>query len=121
MSTKRTLDNFFQPTTTKRARIDEPAIDQIESGQPPSQHITYPFPISNFPTAIEQILDSDVPASPGREINDQPHLDLLYFQPFIPKSIEDAVFQFLRRELFFYRVRYKIKRGSIETDINTPR
>jgi len=45
----------------------------------------------------------------------------LYFQPYIPKEIEKALFEFLRQELFFYRVKYKIKRGPVETDINTPR
>jgi alkylated DNA repair dioxygenase AlkB len=57
----------------------------------------------------------------GKEINDQPHLDLLYFQPFIPKSIERDLFNFLRSELFFYRVKYTIKRLGKETLINTPR
>jgi alkylated DNA repair dioxygenase AlkB len=45
----------------------------------------------------------------------------LYFQPFIPKSIERELFHFLRSELFFYRVRYTIKRFGKETVINTPR
>ena len=121
MATKRTLDNFFQPATTKKARVDKLVVDQTESDQPSSKHPTYPFPVPHLPPALEQILDSDIPASSGREINNQSHLDLLYFQPFIPKSIEDAVFGFLRKELFYYRVKYKIKRGSVATDINTPR
>jgi alkylated DNA repair dioxygenase AlkB len=54
-------------------------------------------------------------------INDQLDLDLLYFQPYVAKDIEKEIFQFLRQELFFYRVKYTIKRGPIETQINTPR
>lgn len=54
-------------------------------------------------------------------INDQLDLDLLYFQPYIPKDIEKDVFRFLRQNLFFYRVKYNIKRGAFETQINTPR
>ena len=57
----------------------------------------------------------------GKAINDQLDLDLLYFQPYIPKDIERDLFKFLRQELFFYRVKYKIKRGPVETQINTPR
>ena len=48
-------------------------------------------------------------------------LDLLYFKPYIPKSISRELFEFLRSELFFYRVKYTIKRGPTETLINTPR
>ena len=54
-------------------------------------------------------------------INDQLDLDLLYFQPYIPKDIERDLFKFLRQNLFFYHVKYKIKRGPVETQINTPR
>jgi len=57
----------------------------------------------------------------GKEINDQPDLDLLYFQPFIPRSIQRDLFEFLRSELFFYRVRYTIKRFGKENVTNTPR
>ena len=62
-----------------------------------------------------------MPSTIGREIKDQAHLDLLYFEPFIPKYLERQVFLFLRSELPFYRVEYKIKRGGIETQIRTPR
>lgn len=54
-------------------------------------------------------------------MNDQLDLDLLYFQPYIPKYLEREVFQFLRSQLPFYRVEYKIKRYGVETDIRTPR
>lgn len=58
---------------------------------------------------------------PGRAINDQPDLDLLYFEPYIPSYLARDVFHFLRGSLPFYRVKYTIKRGSVETNINTPR
>lgn len=64
---------------------------------------------------------SSFPCRVGREINDQPDLDLLYFEPYVPVSIARLLFEFLRSELPFYRVEYKIKRGGIETDIRTPR
>lgn len=118
MSKKRTLDSFFQPSSPKRARIvngnAEPKVTQT------SDHPTYPHAVPHFPSYITNAL-SGVPAVDGKEINDQPDLDLLYFRPYIPRSIERDLFEFLRQELFFYRVQYKIKRGPIETQINTPR
>lgn len=48
-------------------------------------------------------------------------LDIVYHKPYIPSTVSSGIFEFLRRELFFYRVQYKIKRGGIETNINTPR
>ena len=121
---KRKLDSFFTPKTANKApRIDAP-VDKPES-EPmatteASRHPTYPFPVPFIPQDLIESLNR-VPASDAREIKDQPNLDLLYFQPFIPKSCEHRLFEFLRKELFFYRVKYKIKRGSLETDINTPR
>lgn len=54
-------------------------------------------------------------------MNDQPDLDLLYFEPYIPDYMSKDLFNFLRAELPFYRVQYSIKRGGIETQIRTPR
>ena len=121
MSKKRALDSFFTPASQKKARITPTkSSPESSSQQPTSIHVAYPHSIPHFPTYLEEAL-SEVPASEGKEIKNQPDLDLLYFQPYIPASIEKELFEFLRRELFFYRVKYKIKRGSIETDINTPR
>ena len=122
---KRTLDGFFHISSPSRKRARReletptPKGPSVSGGQS-SNHATYPYPIPHFPLHIAEAL-SNVPATEGKEINDQPDLDLVYFQPYIPKSIERDLFEFLRQELFFYRVQYKIRRGSVETQINTPR
>ena len=112
MSKKRTLDNFFKPPEAKKPRL--------ASTDNASDHETYPIPIPQLPPTIIERLGF-APADEGRHINDQPDLDLVYYQPYIPKDIERDLFNFLRRELFFYRVQYKIKRGPVETQISTPR
>ena len=85
-----------------------------------SRHFTYPFHIPQLPSSISVELTS-LPSTVGRAINDQDDLDLLYFEPYIPKYLEQEIFQFLRKELPFYKVEYKIKRYGVETDIRTPR
>ena len=80
----------------------------------------YPHPIKNLPSSLSKEISS-LPCRVGREIHDQPDLDLLYFEPYIPSSISRPLFEFLRSELPFYRVEYRIKRGGIETQIRTPR
>ena len=91
------------------------------SPPPPSTHATYPFSVPPLPSSIASALSNSVPAHKGKSLIHLPDLDLLYFQPFIPTSTAPALFEFLRTSLFFYRVKYKIKRGNVETDINTPR
>jgi alkylated DNA repair dioxygenase AlkB len=61
------------------------------------------------------------PSEEGKVINDRPDLDLVYYQPYLAPDIAGVVFEFLRQELFFYRVQYKIKRGGAELNVNTPR
>jgi hypothetical protein len=121
MSKKRTLDSFFQPVSSKKPRAEPPSTTAVDySSLPQSNHPTYPFPVPHLPPHIESAL-SEVPASEAKEIDNQPSLDLLYFQPFIPQPVERDLFHFLRDTLFFYRVQYPIKRGSVETIVNTPR
>lgn len=125
MSKKRPLDNFFTPISQKKVRLNaEPApseVDPVErSSTEFSNHKTYPFPVPHLPPYIIEQLNQ-VPASQGKHINDQPDLELVYFQPYIPPTIERALFEFLRKTLFFYRVQYTIKRYGLETHINTPR
>jgi hypothetical protein len=123
----RTLDSFFTSTAAeKKQRTADPEITQpLESPAVDrqalfSRHQQYPFALPNLPSDIREAINF-VPAQDARAINNQPDLDLLYFQPFIPKEIVRDLFQFLRNELFFYRVKYNIKRGPVETQINTPR
>ncbi|KAG4294733.1 hypothetical protein FPRO06_01318 [Fusarium proliferatum] len=122
MSRKRTLDAFFSPTL-KKPKTETGAItssDVISEDTTYSEHQFYPHPIKNLPASLSKEL-STLPDQPGREINDHPDLDLLYFEPFISGSVSRRLFEFLRSELPFYRVEYKIKRGGIETQIRTPR
>ncbi|EXJ88407.1 hypothetical protein A1O1_05337 [Capronia coronata CBS 617.96] len=134
---KRTLDTFFS-STPKKARVvglsPLPSLEttndrkygienEVEATSVPmktTNHPTYPWPIPHLPRHIAEEMELLVTAQ-GTEMRDQPDLDLLYFQPFIPKSIARDLFEFLRSELFFYRVSYTIKRFGKETVINTPR
>jgi alkylated DNA repair dioxygenase AlkB len=119
---KRTLDGFFKAPPGKKARVDgQPSPNQEDqSSTAATAHPTYPWSIPHLPPHIASGIESLVTAS-GKEIKDQPHLDLIYFQPFIPKVIEHDVFDFLRSELFFYRVKYTIQRFGKQTEVNTPR
>lgn len=134
---KRTLDTFFS-STPKKPRVNAPTplpnleatsedTPNIEDDQGSTSipaegtsHPTYPWAIPYLPAHISEEMELLVTAQ-GREMRNQPQLDLLYFQPFIPKSIARDFFEFLRSQLFFYRVRYTIKRYGKETVINTPR
>ncbi|CAI7666932.1 unnamed protein product [Penicillium viridicatum] len=131
---KRTLDAFFKPSTTTPKRpktepiesniaIPAPKLNNIpiEDTKPPNQHPSYPIPIAQLPSHIEVGLEHATPATAPREIKNQPHLDLLHFQPYIPRATANELFKFLRRELPFYRVQYTARRGDIEMQINTPR
>ncbi|KAL2066464.1 hypothetical protein VTL71DRAFT_2535 [Oculimacula yallundae] len=125
-SKKRTIEAFFKPPP-KKVKISESNEPSTETQEPLveeqieySNHPTYPFPIPNFSPSITTNLTS-FPSTIGKAINDQPDLDLVYYQPYIPKYLERQIFEFLRSQLPFYRVRYMIKRGNVETEINTPR
>lgn len=129
MPQKRGLENYFSLTSQKKKTRtvveNSPLISATESPNSQSSsshHLTYPFPIPYLPSSISSQLSSSVPAcGDGKEMKDAPDLDLLYFHPFIPKNLGRSLFDFLRQELFFYRVKYKIKRGGIDTVVNTPR
>ena len=132
MSVKRsrTLDAFFSPPASKKARTEDsqtaPTSTANKDETSPSRltkHPTYPFALPQLPTEINDLLNF-APASEGRVIRDQsnlPDLDVVCYEPYVPKDIQRDLFEFLRRELFFYRVKYTIKRGPTETQINTPR
>ncbi|KAH8732690.1 DNA repair family protein [Phaeosphaeriaceae sp. PMI808] len=106
------LDTFFKPTAPKKPKY--------ETGSNKSTHKAYPFAIPHLPdTFLEQL--GFAPTDEGKIMNDQPDLNLVYYQPYIPPSIVAGMFDFLRQELPFYRVQYKVNRGGIQTLINTPR
>ncbi|PWY79332.1 DNA repair family protein [Aspergillus heteromorphus CBS 117.55] len=86
-----------------------------------AHHPNYPIPIRDLPPTISQLLANLSRTTPPKAITDKPHLDLLYFQPFLPSSLARDLFRFLRSELPFYRVKYTIRRGPAETSIVTPR
>ncbi|KAK8168446.1 hypothetical protein IWX90DRAFT_109804 [Phyllosticta citrichinensis] len=148
--TKRTLDAFFQPVAQKKSKVDEsehttttgppsttPSSDNTKCQRlgvspppqlpnalspPPSTHPTYPHPIAALPCSLISALATATPSSPARAINNGPALDLLYFEPFIPRRAADDLFRHLRASLPFYRVRYTINRGgSGPVDVTTPR
>ncbi|KAJ4288151.1 hypothetical protein N0V90_012168, partial [Kalmusia sp. IMI 367209] len=106
------LDSFFKPATPKKPKY--------ETSSNTSTHPSYPHPIPHLPIEFQEQL-AFAPAEEGKLIKDQLDLDLVYYQPYIPSSIAAGVFEFLRQELPFYRVQYNIKRGPVETQINTPR
>lgn len=135
---KRTLDAYLKParppatdasSSKKLKETVQPAPGDIKEDisdedsakpQPPDTHPSYPFAITALQPHISAALKTGAPSRP-KEIRNQPHLDLLYYEPFIPLPTADDYFKFLRRELPFYRVKYTIKRGPTETLINTPR
>ena len=117
---KRKLDSFFTPATKKARPGLATAISPSPTSNRKSSHGTYPWNVPHLPSHIAEEIELQVTAT-GKSINNQPHLNLLYFQPFVPHSIERALFNFLRSELFFYRVKYTITRYGKATLINTPR
>ncbi|KAI0176661.1 DNA repair family protein-like protein [Pestalotiopsis sp. NC0098] len=102
---------------SKGDQVEDPGGDEVVEY---SKHPTYPFPIAHLPTSLASELPS-LPSSIGKPMTDQPDLDLLYFEPYLPRSSARELFEFLRSSLPFYRVEYDIKRGGISTHIRTPR
>ena len=118
---KRTLDGFFAPKPKKpRLEPSERPVSPPPTSTKRSHHSTYPWSILHLPPHVADKIRLQVTAQ-GKRIDNQPHLDLLYFQPFVPKTVERDLFNFLRSELFFYRVVYTINKFGKETVINTPR
>jgi alkylated DNA repair dioxygenase AlkB len=127
---KRTLDAFFKPPP-KRTKPD--TNDDLENTTPqsPDTHPTYPHPISKLPAHLEKAIQETGTASKpnpetkdqlkGKPMNNQPDLDCIYFQPFLPRRTADEIFRILRAELPFYRVVYFAKRGGTDVEIKTPR
>ncbi|KAJ1331557.1 DNA oxidative demethylase [Microdochium nivale] len=142
---KRTIDAFFGSPASKRTKpaiiassTTKPAASNEHTTAGPdgssnqairngalestgfSRHYTYPFPIANLPRPISSEVSS-LPSSLERIINNEPDLDLVYYEPYIPRSTARDLFRHLRSSLPFYRVEYDIQRGGISTHIRTPR
>jgi hypothetical protein len=100
----RTLENFFVSPPPKKRLTEATADDANLQNQARSKHSTYPFALADLPCGLQEILNF-VPSSEGQKINDKPDLDLVYYQPYIPKGADKELFEFLRSELFFYRVK----------------
>ncbi|KAI9036441.1 alpha-ketoglutarate-dependent dioxygenase AlkB family protein [Aspergillus affinis] len=109
------IQSFFQPVS-KKPKIDNSEPEELTR----SNHATYPFPIADLPSRISNPLNDHQPR-PSQSITNHPDLNLLYFQPLLLSSVARDLFHFLRAELPFYRVQYTIRRGGIDTQINTPR
>jgi alkylated DNA repair dioxygenase AlkB len=124
--TRKYLGNYLSAVVMKRGALESflkpsaPKKPKYEASLHKSTHASYPFAIPYLPKPFAEQL-SFAPAEEGKAINDRLDLDLVYYQPYIPSSIAPGMFEFLRAELPFYRVQYTIKRGAIETPINTPR
>ncbi|OJJ77268.1 hypothetical protein ASPBRDRAFT_232633 [Aspergillus brasiliensis CBS 101740] len=121
------ISTFFQPLPSKKLKPSATTTAESSSSSSTTvlptytHHPSYPIPIRDPPSTIAAPLLSNPAPQPPKSIANHPHLDLLYFQPFLPTSLARELFQFLRNELPFYRVRYTIRRGGKETNINTPR
>ncbi|KAL8670753.1 MAG: hypothetical protein Q9168_004732 [Polycauliona sp. 1 TL-2023] len=118
---KRALTEFFTPALPKKPKTCSTSdLTGSNPDHPHTSHATYPFAIPHLPAYLLNSV-SEAPSTEGQRINDQPDLDILYFQPFFSRNTASDLFDFLRGNLFFYRVQYGIKRGGVETQINTPR
>lgn len=106
------LDAFFKAAAPKRPKY--------EASSKASHHVAYPFPIPHLPSPLMEQLGF-APEDEGKVMNDQVHLDMVYYQPYIPSSVSLGIFDFLRQELPYYRVQYTITRFGTPTQINTPR
>jgi hypothetical protein len=97
------------------APTDLPAL-----ASPPHTHANYPFPIPQLPFILADAI-SAAPIKLPKLLNHLPHLDLLTYEPYLGAKESREYGEFLRRELPFYRVEYKLTRFGKPTDIRTPR
>ena len=127
MPKRKAIDAFFKPAAPKKpnvsalpSRTEAPVPDAPPSDASPATHATYPFAQPHLPPHLLDGL-ARIPTRDGAPVADRPDLDLLSFAPLIPRAPADALFAWLRRALFFYRVTYSIQRGPTRTEIRTPR
>lgn len=118
---KRSIASYFAPDSSKRPRIS------TASKLTPSTHASYPFSISCLPVELELASrKKKKEEDSGEEIepvymNEDGGLEMLYYHPFLNSTVSKELFLFLRKELPFYRVEYKINRSGVETLVKTPR
>lgn len=116
---KRTLDAYLVPkpvpttetsSSSKRLKETMTTIETTTAHNSPNEesgtiqveaHSSYPFPIIAIDVDLYTALKEATPDKTPKAINNQPNLDLLYYEPFIPKSAADEYFKFLRRGLLF--------------------
>jgi alkylated DNA repair dioxygenase AlkB len=116
MSKRGALDTFFKPTAPKKPKY--------EASTEKTSHASYPFAVPCLPSSFIEQLATCPTVADGTSIDNDPKypdLDLVIHRPYIPSSISGGMFEFLRQELFFYRVVYQITRGGINATVNTPR
>lgn len=119
---KRSIASYFIPTPSKKPQISTPS--KLAS----STHISYPFPIPGFPGEFELTSrkrknedEEDKGEIEPARMDEGDDLEILYYHPFLNSAIARELFLFLRKELPFYRVEYKINRNGVETLVKTPR
>ncbi|KAH0612083.1 uncharacterized protein H6S33_010135 [Morchella sextelata] len=72
--------------------------------------------------ASEPVTDkTDTQEIPPTPITNKQDLSILHYHPFLHALLAKELFLFLRKELPFYRVEYKINRAGVETNVKTPR
>lgn len=98
----------------------DPGSNNATAPRPTDTHAHYPFPIPRLNSPLSRAISAS-PIKEPKFLNHLPHLDLLSFEPYIGTKDAREYGEFLRRELPFYRVEYKLTRFGKETDIKTPR
>lgn len=119
---KRSIASYFIPASSKKPQLS------TSSKIAPSTHISYPFPIPSFPGEFEltsrKRKDKDEESKDEIEpvhMDESDDIEMLYYHPFLNSAVAKELFLFLRKELPFYRVEYKINRNGVETLVRTPR
>jgi hypothetical protein len=117
--------NVDESTKSGDAKEEEdpilaPTPDRADTQLPKETHQNYPIPIPHLSSTLSHAISAS-PVKEPKILNHLPHLDLLTFEPYIGSKDAREYGEFLRRELPFYRVEYKLTRFGKETDIKTPR
>ncbi|KAH8145471.1 uncharacterized protein LAJ45_10441 [Morchella importuna] len=142
---KRPITSYFTAAPSKKPKLS------LHSDLPPSTHPSYPFPIACLPPSLElsstkpvekdnnekdtNEKDTNEKDTSGENANEKDinekipptaithkqDLSILHYHPFLHTSLSKELFLFLRKQLPFYRVEYRIARAGVETNVKTPR